>query len=198
MMWTLLAVASTARTATDDHDALQRMARGEQAGLAELYDRHGRLVYSLALRIVHDRGDAEDVTQDVFVQAWRQADRFDTARGNVVAWLLTMARGRALDLLRRRRVRPQPAGDETPVDPADTSPAQDVQLEWGQRAEAIQEAMGALPLLQRLAVELAFFEGLTHAEIAEQLEVPLGTVKTRVRQGLLKLRDRLAAAAATS
>jgi len=197
MMWILLAVASSARTTADDQAALERMARGDQAGLAEIYDRHGRLVYSLALRIVRDRGDAEDVTQEVFVQAWRQANRFDTTRGSVVAWLLTLARTRAIDLIRRRRVRPQPGADDAVVEMKDASPAQDQQLEWGQRAEAIQKAMGALPLLQRLAIELAFFEGLTQVEIAEQLEVPLGTVKTRIRQGLLKLRDRLAGAGAT-
>jgi len=198
MMWILLAVASSARTTADDQAALERMARGDQAGLAEMYDRHGRLVYSLALRIVRDRGDAEDVTQDVFVQAWRQASRFDTTRGNVAAWLLTMARSRAIDLIRRRRIRPQPGADDMVMETKDASPAPDVQFEWVQRAEVIQEAMGALPLLQRLAIELAFFEGLTQAEIAEQLEVPLGTVKTRIRQGLLKLRDRLAGAGATS
>lgn len=198
MMWILLAVASSARTTADDQAALERMARGDQAGLAEIYDRHGRLVYSLALRIVRDRGDAEDVTQDVFVQAWRQASRFDTTRGNVAAWLLTMARSRAIDLIRRRRVRPQPGADDMVMETKDASPAPDVQFEWVQRAEVIQEAMGALPLVQRLAIELAFFEGLTQAEIAEQLEVPLGTVKTRIRQGLLKLRDRLAGAGATS
>ena len=198
MMWILLAVASSARTTADDQAALERMARGDQAGLAEMYDRHGRLVYSLALRIVRDRGDAEDVTQDVFVQAWRQASRFDTTRGNVAAWLLTMARSRAIDLIRRRRVRPQPGADDMVMETKDASPAPDVQFEWVQRAEVIQEAMGALPLVQRLAIELAFFEGLTQAEIAEQLEVPLGTVKTRIRQGLLKLRDRLARAGATS
>jgi len=197
MMWILLAVASSARTTADDQAALERMARGDQGALAEMYDRHGRLVYSLALRIVRDRGDAEDVTQDVFVQAWRQASRFDTTRGNVAAWLLTMARSRAIDLIRRRRVRPQPGADDVVVETKDTSSAPDVQFEWAQRAETIQEAMGALPLLQRLAIELAFFEGLTQAEIAEQLEVPLGTVKTRIRQGLLKLRDRLAGAGAT-
>jgi len=197
-MWILLAVASSARTTADDQAALERMARGDQAGLAEMYDRHGRLVYSLALRIVRDRGDAEDVTQDVFVQAWRQASRFDTTRGNVAAWLLTMARSRAIDLIRRRRVRPQPGADDMVMETKDASPAPDVQFEWVQRAEVIQEAMGALPLVQRLAIELAFFEGLTQAEIAEQLEVPLGTVKTRIRQGLLKLRDRLARAGATS
>ena len=198
MMWILLAVASSARTTADDQAALERMARGDQAGLAEMYDRHGRLVYSLALRIVRDRGDAEDVTQDVFVQAWRQASRFDTTRGNVAAWLLTMARSRAIDLIRRRRIRPQPGADDMVMETKDASPAPDVQFEWVQRAEVIQEAMGALPLVQRLAIELAFFEGLTQAEIAEQLEVPLGTVKTRIRQGLLKLRDRLAGAGATS
>ncbi len=152
-------------------------------------------MYALALRIVRDTGDAEDVTQDVFVQAWKNADRFDAGRGHVVAWLMNIARARAIDLLRRRRVRPQPAADDAVSDTTDLAPAQDVQLDWSRRAEAVQQAMSSLPILQRIAVELAFFEGLTHAEIAEQLEVPLGTIKTRVRQGLLKLRDSLAGAA---
>lgn len=195
MLSLLLAMASTLRTTTDDQHALDRMRRGEEGGLAELYDRHGRFVYALALRIVRDRGDAEDVTQDVFVQAWTHAERFDAGRGQVVAWLMNMARARAIDLLRRRRVRPQPSDDDAPFEATDLAPGQDVQLDWSRRAEAVQQAMTSLPILQRLAVELAFFEGLTHVEIAEQLEVPLGTIKTRVRQGLLKLRDSLAGAA---
>lgn len=195
MLSILLAMASTLRTTTDDQHALDRMRRGEEGGLAELYNRHGRFVYALALRIVRDTGDAEDVTQDVFVQAWKNADRFDAGRGHVVAWLMNIARARAIDLLRRRRVRPQPAADDAVSDTTDLAPAQDVQLDWSRRAEAVQQAMSSLPILQRIAVELAFFEGLTHAEIAEQLEVPLGTIKTRVRQGLLKLRDSLAGAA---
>lgn len=195
MLSLLLAMASTLRTTTDDQHALERMRRGEEGGLAELYDRHGRFVYALALRIVRDRGDAEDLTQDVFVQAWTHADRFDADRGQVVAWLMNMARTRAIDLLRRRRVRPQPAGDDAAIDTTDLTPAQDVLLDWSRRAEAVQQAMSSLPVLQRMAVELAFFEGLSHTEIAEQLEVPLGTIKTRVRQGLLKLRDQLAGGA---
>lgn len=187
-----MAVASTAGTAAADREALTRMARGDDSGLAELYDRHGRLAYSLALRIVRDEADAQDVTQDVFVQAWRQADRFEASRGNVVAWLVTMTRTRAIDLLRRRRVRPGLTDDGAGVDVTDDAPPQDVQFEWGERAASVRRAVGDLPPLQRLAVELAFFEGLSHAEIAAQLELPLGTVKTRVRQGLLKMRERLA------
>ena len=106
MIWTLLAVASSAPTVSEDRHALERMVAGDQSGLAEIYDRHGRLIYALALRIVRDPGDAEDVTQEVFVQAWRQADRFNQDRGYVVAWLLTMARARSIDLLRRRKARP--------------------------------------------------------------------------------------------
>jgi RNA polymerase sigma-70 factor (ECF subfamily) len=193
-MWIWLATVSTAAIAAEDREAVARMVDGNTDGLTALYDRHGRLVYSLALRIVRDSGDAEDVTQEVFVQAWRQADRFDTTRGSVAAWLLTVARARSIDLLRRRRARPQPADGPAIVDSSDGAPGQDVRFEWAERADAVRTALESLPLVQRLTIELAFFEGLTHNEIAEQLEVPLGTVKSRVRQGLLRLRDLLAGA----
>src|SRR3954451_19739560 len=127
MMWVWLAVLASS-TSADDRDAVARMVDGNAEGLTALYDRHGRFVYSLALRIVRDRGDAEDVTQDVFVQAWRQASRFDTTRGNAAAWLLTMARTRAIDLIRRRRVRPQPGAVDVVTETKDSSPAQDVQI----------------------------------------------------------------------
>lgn len=188
-----MAVAG-ASSAANDIAAVRRAAGGDDAALAELYDRHGRFVFSLALRIVRDAAEAEDVTQEVFVQLWRQAARFDPARGNVVAWLCTMTRTRALDLLRRRRARvdtTHPA-DEHTAEPVDSAPRPDMAAEWSERATAIRDALDSLPLLQRLAVELAFYEGLTHSEIASHLEVPLGTVKTRVRQGLLKIRDQLA------
>jgi len=191
MSFIWLAVVNSISTA-EDREAVARMVDGDQNGLAALYDRHGRFVYSLALRIVRDQADAEDVTQDVFVQVWRQADRFDPARGSVVGWMLTITRARAIDVLRRRGTRPASVGDVTAFETSDDTPGQDMQIAWAQRSREVRTALESLPLLQRLAVELAFFDGLTHAQIAEQLDVPLGTVKTRVRHGLLRLRDRLA------
>ena len=180
MMWILLAVASSARTAADDQVALERMARGDQARPGgDVPDRHARLVYSLALRIVRDRGEAEDVDAG--------GVRPGVAPGESLRHHARQRGRLAVDDGSRTRRSTCFAGDasvrnserdDVAVDTKDAAPGQDVQLEWGQRAEAIQEAMGALPLLQRLAIELAFFEGLTQAEIAEQLEVPLGTVKT--------------------
>ena len=193
-MWLLWAVSALAGSTTADRETLERMARGEHDALAELYDRHGRLIYSLALRIVRDQGDAEDIVQEVFSQAWRQAGRYDAGRGQVVGWLVTMARSRAIDRVRGRRVRPDAMFDETAaLDLPDSAPSADDQLAWSGRATEIRSAFEGLPLLQRVAIELAFYEGLTHSEIAERLEVPLGTVKTRIRQGLLKMKERLQA-----
>lgn len=195
MLWILLAIAGSSRTAADDQVALERMARGEHDALAELYDRHGRLVYSLALRILRDSGEAEDIVQDVYSQVWRQAARFDVTRGNVVSWLVTITRTRAIDVLRRRQSRPELVQGPA-LEAVDGSMGQDVRFEWQHRAREIKRAMRTLPALQRMAIELAYFEGLTQSEIAEQLEIPLGTVKTRVRQGLMKIRDCLAGAGA--
>jgi RNA polymerase sigma-70 factor (ECF subfamily) len=194
MLWIFLAVAGTSRASVEDQAAVERMARGDQAALGELYDRHGRVIYSLALRVLRDQGDAEDVVQEVFLQAWREASRFDHVRGNPIAWLLMVTRSRAIDRLRRRQARPALAVHADPMDRPDERPTADVLMEWQSRANDVRRALDTLPLLQRVAVELAFFDGLTHTEIAEQLEVPLGTVKTRVRQGLLKMRDSLAGA----
>jgi RNA polymerase sigma-70 factor (ECF subfamily) len=199
MMWLLAALATRPaageRQQGDDAVCVARAATGDGAALAALYDAHARAVYSLALRIVRDEADAEDVLQDVFAQAWRQARRYDPARGTVAAWLLTMARTRAIDRLRARRARPDtsaPASDDGTwldvsapvVDPGDA-------LAASRDAARVRAALEALPLLQRLAIELAYFEGLTQSQIAERLEEPLGTVKTRIRLGLLKLRDAL-------
>jgi RNA polymerase sigma-70 factor, ECF subfamily len=161
--------------------------------LAELYDRHARPVYSLALRILQDRADAEDVVQEAFAQAWAQASRYDVQRGVVAAWLLTLARSRAIDRLRSKRARPDLAGGETAAtDVADAAATPDLQLLSAEQVARVRTALRDLPALQRVTLELAYYEGLSHAEIAEQLEQPLGTVKTRIRQGMIRLREALA------
>ena len=198
-MWFLAAVVRLAGTNAADEAALAQMARGDHAGLEDLYDRHARLVYSLALRILRQQADAEDIVQEVFSQAWRQADRYNRARGTVVAWLLTLTRSRAIDRLRGRRSEPAAAADDlTGIDRADPAVLPEEQLVDAGRAAQVRGALDALPLLQRIVIELAFFEGLTHVEISKRLELPLGTVKTRIRQGLLSMRDRLATGASAS
>ena len=196
-MWFLAALARmppAAQSQAEDMDCLRRLASGDQASAAALYDRHARPVYSLILRIVGDEGEAEDVLQEVFAQAFRQAIRYDASRGPVAAWLLMMARSRSIDRLRSRRTRPeaqasddQHAMDEMPGSMPDAATS----MLSEEQTRIVQRALGALPLIQRVAIELAYYDGLSHREIAERLEEPLGTVKTRIRLGLLKLRDAL-------
>lgn len=179
--------------AEGDADLVRAMAGGDGHALAATYDRYGRLVHSLALRIVGDAAEAEDVVQDVFLQAWQQAGRFEASRGSVPAWLLAMARSRAIDRLRARQSRPE--GHRADQDfelAADAGLLPDRHAIDVQHAGRVREALHQLPGLQRVAIELAYFEGLTHAEIAARLEQPLGTVKTRIRTGLLRLRATLA------
>jgi RNA polymerase sigma-70 factor, ECF subfamily len=199
-MWLLWAVidrqGSSDRSADNrlaDRAAIERMARGEHDALAELYDRHARPVYSLALRILQNQSDAEDIVQEVFSQAWRQAARYDATRGVVAAWLLTLSRSRAIDRLRARRARPEhPADDRQMSNVVDPGFSADLQILSAEQVARVRAALDALPVLQRVAIELAYYEGLTHVEIAEQLDQPLGTVKTRIRLALGKLRDTLA------
>jgi RNA polymerase sigma-70 factor (ECF subfamily) len=195
-MW-LLAVLSelgdAARAATDGR-IVGRMAAGDQDALGELYDRYARLLYSLALRIVGERAEAEDVLQEAFAQAWRQASRFEAGRGTVAGWLVTVTRSRALDRLRQRRARPE-AGADSDFDRrniADPALAVDLQLVTAEQAQRVRRALAALSDDQRVPLELAYYEGLSQSEIAAQLGVPLGTIKTRMRQTLRKLRDALA------
>jgi RNA polymerase sigma-70 factor (ECF subfamily) len=183
-----------------DRAAVIRMARGDGSAVAELYDRHSRAIYSLALRMLTDSAEAEDVVQDVFTQAWRQASRYDAARAPVVGWLLVIARARALDRLRARKSRiPVTALDPATTDPADRGLALDQQAISNEDAVRVRTALATLPAVQREAIELAYFKGLSQSDIAEQLSQPLGTVKTRMRAGLLKLRDvlRLSGSAST-
>jgi RNA polymerase sigma-70 factor (ECF subfamily) len=197
-MWLLWAVIDRSRRAwtedrASDQAALARMARGEGDAVAELYDRHARPIYSLALRILGDATEAEDIVQEVFSQAWRQAARYSASRGAVAAWLMTLARSRAIDRLRAKRARPGDVSDERVAGQlVDAGPPADSLVLSSEQVARVRAALDELPLLQRAAIELAYYEGLTHAEIADRLEQPLGTVKTRIRLAMLKLRDVLA------
>ena len=201
MMWLLWALAGVPESQgaahrepagiAEDLEAIRRVARGDADALAFLYDRHSRIIYSLAFRIVGDPPEAEEIVQDVFAQAWRQAERYDTSRGVVVAWLLMIARSRAIDRVRSRRGLPPlaPDGEKGLSLMADPAEGPELQTLSAEQVRRLKQALDTLPLQQRMAIQLAFYEGLTHVEIAERLEEPLGTVKTRIRLGLLKLRS---------
>jgi RNA polymerase sigma-70 factor (ECF subfamily) len=199
VIWLFAAVVGfpgrSAESQAEDQRALRRVVDRDSGGLGTLYDRHGRAVFSLALRILGDESDAEEVTQDVFAQAWRRAGQYDESRGTVAAWLLVIARTRAIDRFRARRVRPegrvQDDGGLTLQQLPATDPDVASEMMAAERGQRVRRALEALPFLQRVAIELAYFEGLSQREIAERLEQPLGTVKTRMRLGLLKLRDAL-------
>ena len=191
--------AGWGRTPTDDRvadrETVQRMAEGDPEALAAVYDRHIRAVFGLAMRVLQDQGDAEDVVQEVFSQAWTQAKRYDATRGAVASWLLMIARSRAIDRLRSRLAKPDsaPLPHETAVvDLPDPALGAEHGILTTESAARLRAALAGLPLTQRLAIELAYFEGLTQTQIAERLDQPLGTVKTRIRTGLLKLREALA------
>lgn len=179
-------------SAEEDLIVVQRMARGDGDALAELYDRHGRIVFAMAVRILSDRGEAEDLTQDVFTLAWQNAARYDSSRGVVAAWLLVTTRTRAIDRLRSRKVRPRAAGHDE-VRRMDAIPDAAPSVEWivagEQAAGRVRSALGNLPPDQRDPLCLAYFEGLSHSEIAERMGTPLGTIKTRIRSGLARLRE---------
>jgi len=195
-MWVVLAAVLGSPAVTEsrqaDQASLARIARGDQSAFADLYDRHARLVYSLALRILQDRADAEDVVQEVFAQVWAQAGRYDASRGAVAAWMLMLTRSRAIDRLRAQRVRPEAAAEAGAAeDVVDMAAAQDMDLLSAEQVARLQRALKELPDAQRTALELAYYEGLTHVEIAARLAEPLGTVKTRIRQAVITLRGAL-------
>lgn len=180
--------AGTRKGPEQDLQLLDRVRRGDEDAMAALYDRYSKIVYSVALRVLRDPGTAEDVLQDVFMSIWRRPDTFSPARGSLGGWLAVVARNRSIDLLRRKR--PSEQVEEiylaSPFDLADEAERNSTM----QRARAI---IARLPLEQRKTLEMAYFDGLTHSEIAEITGDPLGTVKTRIRSALLTLRKELVA-----
>jgi RNA polymerase sigma-70 factor, ECF subfamily len=185
-------VAGPRRGAEDDRVIVTRMASGDSRALGDLYDRHARGVYSLARRILPDGGQAEDIVQEVFTQAWQQAQRYDPQRASVATWLLMMARTRSIDRLRARRAGGRDVGAEPQLEELpDPLPRQDALAITSEMAARLREALRLLSDGQRQAIELAYYEGLSQTEISDRLHEPLGTIKTRIRSGLLKLRDAL-------
>lgn len=170
-----------------DVELVRRLLTGDESALAALYDRYAGLVYSVANRILRDAGAAEEVLQDIFHQLWRTAASFDFGRGSLPGWLLVTSRNRSIDRLRRRRVLPGEAPERPVVVPFDLESL----AAQSEAMARVRAAMEALPAPQRATVELAYFEGLTHTEIALRTGDPLGTVKTRLRTALASLRQAL-------
>ena len=177
--------------ATEDPLLFQKIARKDQEALGVLYDQYGRLIFSIACQILSDEVLAEEVTQDVFLQVWKKAESYNPAQGKVITWLTSIARHRAIDMLRRRNIRPEGrsiAWDECCDDHMDDSLAVEPGMIDSESRLHLLQALTGLPPDQREALSLAYFNGLTQQEIAIRLHEPLGTVKTRIRLALIKLR----------
>lgn len=184
------AAASSSGFPTDE-DLLEAVARGAQDAIGQLYDRYQGMMYGLASRITNDAALAQDVVQEAFVGIWRNASRFESGRASARTWMLSIAHHRAIDAVRRRRpvtTLPEP---EMPPPAALTRPDIWTEIEGRLDADTVRGALAMLSGVQREAIELAYFGGLTQQEIAERTSTPLGTVKSRVRLGLLALRSEL-------
>jgi RNA polymerase sigma-70 factor (ECF subfamily) len=173
-----------------DSDLLHAVSRGDETALAAIYDRYRLILFGLILRILHDWQEAEDVLQETFLQVWRRATDFDETRGRAFTWLVTIARSRALDRLRALGARSRLAAEaaQAPADHVGNAAEDALKSEQG---TIVRQALAELPDEQRRALFLAYFEGLTQSEIAARLDQPLGTIKTRMRSGLIKLRELL-------
>ena len=192
----MLLMSSETTKAAQDQECAQLIAltaQGDQAALATFYDRTSPQVFGLALKILNNREAAEEVTLDVYTQVWRQAHTYDRTRGTPGAWLMMLARTRAIDRFRAGAVEHGRIESLDAVElfiSADDTPEQDV--EGLERRRYVQQALEVLTAEQRQAIALAYFYGLSQSEIAEKLQLPLGTVKTRIRLGMMKLREALA------
>ena len=171
-----------------DLRCLERLQNGDSKALEELFDRYSPLLYSMVLRIVRSPSDAEDTLQEVWLQVWKRVATFDPGRGSVAAWLVMLARSRAVDRYRSLASR---RNAETRVEAAPETTGDDASISSTQRqlSERVTQALGQLAPQQRQVIEIAYFEGLSQTEIAARLNAPLGTVKSWTRQGLMKLRE---------
>jgi RNA polymerase sigma-70 factor (ECF subfamily) len=169
---------------------MHAIARGDEQALASLYDRYRLILFGLIMRILHDRSEAEDVLQEVLLQVWRQASNFDAERGRPFTWLVTVARSRAIDRLRSLNSRERIANESSREEIEPLPDASDNALK-SEQGKIVRHALAELPEEQQRTLFLAYFEGLTQSEIAARLDAPLGTVKTRMRSGMIKLRELL-------
>jgi len=170
-----------------DAEIIARIYSGDDSAMAVLYDRYSSVVYAVALRVLSDNSAAEDILQDVFMQLWRNPQAFNASRGSLATWLAVIARNRAIDQFRKKRPEVEAAETVISVDPDLESAA-----DRSQAIEKVRAVLCGMPEEQRAALEMAFFEGLTHVEIAGKTGQPLGTVKTRIRSGLLAVRKAFA------
>ncbi len=175
-----------------DAALMQQLIDRAPGALEALYDRYSRAVYSLVLRTAQHAANAEEIVQDVFLQLWRNAHRYQPSRGRLEAWLFTLARNRALDYVRMKREKQRRREETLDVQPAAVvAPNPESTIDRERRAKRVRSLMRSLPEVQRRAIELAFFEGMTHSEVSAALQEPLGTVKSWIRNGLLRLREAL-------
>lgn len=193
-----IAAVSEAPAEPADLDLLQRIAARDEGALAAFYDRHSRVAYSVILRVLRLPGEAEDVLQETFVRVWSRAETYDAALGAPGAWMIRIARNRAIDRLRQRQVRRDisvepaigPDGASSTPEP-ETRVTPEVLLHEARTGGALRAALAHLPAAQRALIHAAFYEGYTHQELSARFDLPLGTVKTRIRAGLLALRGHL-------
>ncbi|HZT75732.1 MAG TPA: sigma-70 family RNA polymerase sigma factor [Vicinamibacterales bacterium] len=170
---------------------VHRIVSRDERAVGELYDRHSRLLYGLILRVLRDRAEAEEVLQEVFLLVWTRAETYDVALGSPAAWLVRVARNRAIDRLRANAVRLR-AVESAPDPPPVRADDPETRATLTEQQRAVVRALDALPSDQRVLIEQAYYLGLTQSELAEKFKLPLGTVKTRVRSGMQTLRQQLA------
>jgi RNA polymerase sigma-70 factor (ECF subfamily) len=186
-------MAGASPQSPDDFSLMQAIARRDRDALSILYDRHSPMLLAICRRVLRDAAEAEDVLTDVFFEVWTKADRFDAGRGNPLTYLVTLSRSRAIDRQRSRASRPQVVSADTDAASAQADPVPNPlqSMHLKERQKQVRAALSDLEPAQRQALECAFYEGLSHSEIAKKLNRPLGTVKTYIRQGLIRLRDSL-------